>query len=230
MGAFADAAAEEALWLQLMRESAEHSPALADADLVAERAGTWRDAAVRQHTRTLLEAARRMGGAAGDAVTAGAGVVLGVLAVEPAGAPVEVGGTLPQRCRTEVADGDVQRIVGGDEFEGVSVAAAAQGVGGELGDHEGKGVGRPRGRSRFETLGEGAGDVTSMSDSGGAVTLTNHRCPGGLRARRLRVGPALLPRPGSVVSPGTACARRAGIHPGTSLFQVYLRQNCMHCL
>jgi hypothetical protein len=40
VGAFADAAAEEALWLQLMRESAEHSPALADADLVAERAGT----------------------------------------------------------------------------------------------------------------------------------------------------------------------------------------------
>ncbi|MGW1916728.1 hypothetical protein ACWCQS_40005 [Streptomyces sp. NPDC002076] len=77
VGAFADAAAEEALWLQLMRESAEHSPALTDADLVAERAGTWRDAAVRQHTRTLLEAARRMGGAAGDAVTAGAGVVLG---------------------------------------------------------------------------------------------------------------------------------------------------------
>ncbi|MEV6297394.1 hypothetical protein AB0M41_45115 [Streptomyces sp. NPDC051896] len=40
VGAFADAAAEEALWLQSMRESAEHSPALADADLVAERAGT----------------------------------------------------------------------------------------------------------------------------------------------------------------------------------------------
>ncbi|MFF4205768.1 hypothetical protein ACFYZ8_34535 [Streptomyces sp. NPDC001668] len=77
-GAFADAAVQETVWLELMRASAEHSPALTDADLVTERAaahpgradalllaallvtsapGTWREAAVRRHARTLLDAA-----------------------------------------------------------------------------------------------------------------------------------------------------------------------------
>lgn len=77
-GAFAGAAVDEVVWLELMRSSAEHSPALADADLVAERAaahpdraealllaavlvsrapGTWREAAVRRHARALLDAA-----------------------------------------------------------------------------------------------------------------------------------------------------------------------------
>jgi hypothetical protein len=77
-GAFADAAVDEAVWLELMWESAEHSPALTDADLVAERAaahpdrqdalllaarlvthapGTWTEAAVRRSARTLLDAA-----------------------------------------------------------------------------------------------------------------------------------------------------------------------------
>ncbi|MEU9737427.1 hypothetical protein [Streptomyces sp. NPDC048002] len=76
-GAFADAAIEETAWLELTRASAEHSPALTDADLVAERAaahpdradalllaaalvtqapGTWREAAVRRHARALLDA------------------------------------------------------------------------------------------------------------------------------------------------------------------------------
>ncbi|MEU9348978.1 hypothetical protein AB0D74_48055 [Streptomyces sp. NPDC048278] len=77
-GAFADAAVQETVWLELMRASAGHSPALADADLVAERAAahpdradalllaallvarapvTWREAAVRRHARALLDAA-----------------------------------------------------------------------------------------------------------------------------------------------------------------------------
>ncbi|MDQ1005830.1 hypothetical protein QFZ82_000315 [Streptomyces sp. V4I23] len=77
-GAFADAAVEEMVWLELMRASAEHSPTLTDADLVAERAvahpgradalllaavlvtqapGTWRETAVRRHARALLDAA-----------------------------------------------------------------------------------------------------------------------------------------------------------------------------
>ncbi|MFD9038682.1 hypothetical protein [Streptomyces bottropensis] len=77
-GAFADAAIEETAWLELMRASAEHTPALTDADLVAERAaahparadalllaaalvtqapGTWRETAVRRNARALLDAA-----------------------------------------------------------------------------------------------------------------------------------------------------------------------------
>ncbi|WP_020684239.1 hypothetical protein [Streptomyces prunicolor] len=77
-GAFADAAVEETVWLELMRASAKHSPALTDADLVADRAaahpdsaealllaaelvarapGTWREAAVRRNARALLDAA-----------------------------------------------------------------------------------------------------------------------------------------------------------------------------
>lgn len=77
-GAFADAAVEEAVWLELMRASAEHAPPLTDADLVAERAaanpdrpdalllaallvthapGTWQETAVRRHARVLLDAA-----------------------------------------------------------------------------------------------------------------------------------------------------------------------------
>ena len=77
-GAFADAAIEETVWLELMRASAEHSPALTDADLVVERAGahpdradalllaaalvtqapgTWREAAVRRNARALLDTA-----------------------------------------------------------------------------------------------------------------------------------------------------------------------------
>ncbi|MET8647670.1 hypothetical protein [Streptomyces sp. NPDC004675] len=77
-GAFADAALDEDLWLSLMRASAEHTPILTDADLVAERAarhpdsenallltaqmvthpaGTGQNAAVRHHARTLLDAA-----------------------------------------------------------------------------------------------------------------------------------------------------------------------------
>ncbi|MFE0356447.1 hypothetical protein ACFW2K_38805 [Streptomyces nigra] len=77
-GAFADAAIEETAWLELTRASAEHSPALPDADLVVERAaahpdradalllaaalvtqapGTWRETAVRRHARALLDAA-----------------------------------------------------------------------------------------------------------------------------------------------------------------------------
>ncbi|MFF4933424.1 hypothetical protein ACFY2H_31715 [Streptomyces griseofuscus] len=83
-GAFADADLDEAVWLELMRSSAEHSPALTDADLVAERAaahpgrpdalllaavlvsqapGTWREAAVRRHARALLDAAAVLPGA-----------------------------------------------------------------------------------------------------------------------------------------------------------------------
>ncbi|WP_411101066.1 hypothetical protein [Streptomyces sp. x-45] len=77
-GAFADASLDEDLWLPLMRASAEHTPTLADADLVAERAarhpdhedalhltaqmvthsaGTGQNAAVRRHARALLDAA-----------------------------------------------------------------------------------------------------------------------------------------------------------------------------
>ncbi|MEU6673780.1 hypothetical protein [Streptomyces sp. NPDC046925] len=77
-GAFADAAIEETAWLELMRASAEHTPALTDADLVVERAaahpdradalllatalvtqapGTWRETAVRRNARALLDAA-----------------------------------------------------------------------------------------------------------------------------------------------------------------------------
>ncbi|WP_432158559.1 hypothetical protein [Streptomyces sp. bgisy153] len=77
-GAFADAAIEETVWLDLVRASAEHSAVLADADLVAERAAahprvedalllaaqlvahptrTWRDDAVRRHAHALLDAA-----------------------------------------------------------------------------------------------------------------------------------------------------------------------------
>ncbi|MEU0678190.1 hypothetical protein ABZ330_36125 [Streptomyces sp. NPDC006172] len=77
-GAFATAAVDDAVWLELTRASAEHSPALADADLVAHRAashpgredalllaalllthpaGTWQDEPVRRHARTLLDAA-----------------------------------------------------------------------------------------------------------------------------------------------------------------------------
>ncbi|MET8631787.1 hypothetical protein [Streptomyces sp. NPDC004680] len=75
-GAFADAAVDDAVWLELTRASAEHSPPLTDADMVAERAagypgnegalllaaqlvahpaGTWPDAAVRRHARLLLD-------------------------------------------------------------------------------------------------------------------------------------------------------------------------------
>ncbi|MBQ0891115.1 hypothetical protein KBZ94_40445 [Streptomyces sp. RM72] len=77
-GAFADTAVDEPVWLELTRSSAEHSPALIHADLVAERAaahpgshdalllaellvthapGTWTDPAVRGHARALLDAA-----------------------------------------------------------------------------------------------------------------------------------------------------------------------------
>ncbi|MGW1618580.1 hypothetical protein [Streptomyces sp. NPDC002172] len=77
-GGFADAGLDEDLWLSLTRASAEHTPALTDADLVADRAarhpgsedalllaaqlvthpaGTWRDAAVRRSARALLNAA-----------------------------------------------------------------------------------------------------------------------------------------------------------------------------
>ncbi len=77
-GAFADAAIQERVWLELMRASAAHSPALTDADLVAERAaahpdradalllaaqlvthapGTWQEVAIRRHARALLDAA-----------------------------------------------------------------------------------------------------------------------------------------------------------------------------
>ncbi len=77
-GAFADTALDDAVWLELMRASAEHSPALTDADLAVERAaahpnhadalllaaalvtqapGTWRETAVRHHARALLDAA-----------------------------------------------------------------------------------------------------------------------------------------------------------------------------
>ncbi len=83
-GAFADAAVDEAMWLELVRSGAEHSPALTDADLVAGRAaahpgrpdallfaavlvsqtpGTWREVAVRRHARALLEAAAVLPGA-----------------------------------------------------------------------------------------------------------------------------------------------------------------------
>ncbi|MFJ6438710.1 hypothetical protein [Streptomyces sp. NPDC091416] len=76
-GAFAEAAVDEPEWLELTRSSAEHSPALSHADLVAERAaahpgsqdalliaellvthapGTWTDPVVRGHARTLLDA------------------------------------------------------------------------------------------------------------------------------------------------------------------------------
>ncbi|MFE2046381.1 hypothetical protein ACFXAZ_36765 [Streptomyces sp. NPDC059477] len=76
-GGFAGTAVDEAVWLELTRSSAGHSPALTDADLVAERAaahpgsedalllaavlvtqapGTWREAAVRRHARALLDA------------------------------------------------------------------------------------------------------------------------------------------------------------------------------
>ncbi|MFC8704902.1 hypothetical protein ACFUIV_22325 [Streptomyces anulatus] len=81
VGAFADAAVDEPVWLELTRSSAEHSPALSHADLVAERAaahpgsqdalllaellvthapGTWTDTAVRGHARTLLDATAAM--------------------------------------------------------------------------------------------------------------------------------------------------------------------------
>ncbi|MGQ4364257.1 hypothetical protein [Streptomyces sp. SAS_272] len=77
-GAFADAGLDENLWLSLMRASAEHTPALTDADLVAERAArhpdsedallltaqmvthpatTGQNAALRRHARALLDAA-----------------------------------------------------------------------------------------------------------------------------------------------------------------------------
>ncbi|WP_279617143.1 hypothetical protein [Streptomyces regalis] len=77
-GDFADTGLDEDLWLSLTRASAEHTPALTDADLVAERAArhpdsedalllaaqlvthpaeTGQDAAVRRHARALLDAA-----------------------------------------------------------------------------------------------------------------------------------------------------------------------------
>ncbi|MEU4077727.1 hypothetical protein [Streptomyces venezuelae] len=77
-GAFAETAVDEPVWLELTRSSAEHSPALIHADLVAERAaahpgshdalllaellvahapGTWTDPAVGGHARALLDAA-----------------------------------------------------------------------------------------------------------------------------------------------------------------------------
>lgn len=80
-GAFAETALDEPVWLELTRSSAEHSPALIRADLVAERAaahpgsqdalllavllvthtpGTWTDTAVRGHARTLLDATAAM--------------------------------------------------------------------------------------------------------------------------------------------------------------------------
>ncbi|MEU5137021.1 hypothetical protein [Streptomyces californicus] len=80
-GAFAETALDEPVWLELTRSSAEHSPALSHADLVAERAaahpgsqdalmlagllvthtpGTWTDTAVRGHARTLLDATAPM--------------------------------------------------------------------------------------------------------------------------------------------------------------------------
>ncbi|CAM5658901.1 MULTISPECIES: hypothetical protein [Streptomyces] len=76
-GAFAAAGLDEDLWLSLTRASAEHTPSLTDADLVAERAarrpdsedalvlaaylvdapGTGQNAAVRRYARALLDAA-----------------------------------------------------------------------------------------------------------------------------------------------------------------------------
>ncbi|MGW0827365.1 hypothetical protein [Streptomyces sp. NPDC002845] len=77
-GTFAAAALDDAVWLPLTRSSAEHSPALTNADLVAERAAShphspdalllaaqlvaypvqpWQVEAVRRHARTLLDAA-----------------------------------------------------------------------------------------------------------------------------------------------------------------------------
>lgn len=77
-GDFADTGLDEDLWLSLTRASAEHTPALTAADLVAERAArhpdsedalfltaqlvthpaeTWQEATVRRHARALLDAA-----------------------------------------------------------------------------------------------------------------------------------------------------------------------------
>ncbi|MEU2619699.1 hypothetical protein ABZ642_16470 [Streptomyces sp. NPDC007157] len=77
-GGFADAGLDDDLWLSLTRASAEHTPALTDADLVAERAAhhpdsedalllaaqlvahpasAGKDTAVRRHARALLDAA-----------------------------------------------------------------------------------------------------------------------------------------------------------------------------
>ncbi|MFJ7297825.1 hypothetical protein [Streptomyces collinus] len=77
-GAFADTGLDEDLWLSLTRASAEHTPALTHADLVAERAArhpdsedallltaqlfthpaeTGQDTALRRHARALLDAA-----------------------------------------------------------------------------------------------------------------------------------------------------------------------------
>ncbi|MFD3422110.1 hypothetical protein [Streptomyces decoyicus] len=77
-GAFARTALDDAVWLPLTRASAEHTPALADAEAVAERAAAhpdsphalrltarlvahptqaWLDEAVCRHARTLLQTA-----------------------------------------------------------------------------------------------------------------------------------------------------------------------------
>ncbi|WP_192583628.1 hypothetical protein [Streptomyces albicerus] len=77
-GDFADTSLDEDLWLSLMRASAQHTPALTDADLVAERtarhpdseealllaeqlvthsAGAGHDTALLQHARALLDTA-----------------------------------------------------------------------------------------------------------------------------------------------------------------------------
>ncbi|MGW6958793.1 hypothetical protein [Streptomyces chartreusis] len=77
-GDFADTGLDDDLWLSLMRASAEHTPALTDADLVAERAarhpdneealllaaqlvthraGAGQDTALLRHARALLDAA-----------------------------------------------------------------------------------------------------------------------------------------------------------------------------
>ncbi|MFK0142449.1 hypothetical protein [Streptomyces murinus] len=82
-GAFAGAAVDEAVRLELKCSSAEHSPALTDADLVAECAaahpgrpvalllppvlvtaapGTWQEAAERRRARALLDAAGALPG------------------------------------------------------------------------------------------------------------------------------------------------------------------------
>jgi hypothetical protein len=53
----------------------------------------------------------------------------------------------------------------------------AQGVGGELGDHEREGFRRPGGRSRVQACDEGAGDFPRAGDTGGAVALHDRIVP-----------------------------------------------------
>lgn len=108
-------------------------------------------------------------------------------------------------------------------------AAVPQGVGGQFGDHQGECLNPLRGHGRGQTFSEGAGDVPGAGDVGGAVALDHGGGAGGRRAR-LRVAHALPPRPGSVVPPGSACARRPGLQPGTALFRVYPRKKYRHHL